>query len=183
MKKTNSQAANIKRLEDLRPMENNPNKHTERGSQMVETSIREVGFADSLTVDRDGVVLSGNQRLETLADIGMTDPIVVKSDGTRPIVHQRVDLKASDPRAKQLAILANRSQELNLEWDPETLTAMGVDLSKFWTEAESMTLLSELRPPADFAEKGEGIEIEHVCPKCGYRFSGGQVEMKKIEET
>ena len=150
---------------------------------MVEDSIREVGFADSLTVDKNGIVLSGNQRLETLVGIGMTNPIVIQSDGTRPIVHQRTDLKADDERAKKLAVFANRSQELNLEWDADALTAMEIDLSKFWTEAESAKLLSELKPPGDFTEKGEDIEIEHICPRCGFRFSGGQtVEKGKVSE-
>jgi hypothetical protein len=29
-------------------------------------------------------------------------------------------------------------------------------------------------PPDEFPEVGEDIEVENVCPKCGYRFSGGK---------
>ncbi|MDD5034111.1 MAG: DNA methyltransferase [Methylococcaceae bacterium] len=112
------------KLKDLRPDPNNLNRHTERGAGMMERSIRDLGFGDSMTVDRDGVVLSGNQRLETLADIQMDNPIVVQSDGTRPIVHQRTDLSASDPRGVALAIAQNRVGQVNLEWDIAALLAM-----------------------------------------------------------
>ena len=53
----------------------------------MEDFIRECGFDDLFTVDKNGVVISGNRRLETLADIGPEDPNVVQSDGSRPIVH------------------------------------------------------------------------------------------------
>ncbi len=33
---------------------------------------------------------------------------------------------------------------------------------------------SEPKPPEEFAEYDEDIATEHQCPKCGYRFSGGQ---------
>lgn len=39
----------IKTLADLAPDPKNANKHTERGSGMMEQSIRRAGFGDSLT--------------------------------------------------------------------------------------------------------------------------------------
>lgn len=139
----------IRRLRDLTPDPVNANAHTARGSSLMETSLREVGFGDSLTVDRHGVVLSGNQRLETLADLQMDRPIVVQSDGTRPIVHQRIDLDANTPQAKRLALLANRVGEVNLSWDAATLRALqadGVSLDGLWGEDELAALL---QPPVE----------------------------------
>jgi len=82
----------------------------------MEDFIRECGFDDLFTVDKNGVVISGNRRLETLADIGPEDPTVVQSDGSRPIEHQRVDLDLEkDKQAKRLALLQNRVGEVNLE--------------------------------------------------------------------
>ena len=132
----NNRPKRISKLSHRTHLKGNPNIHTERGSQMVTDSIQAVGFADSMTVDRDGVVLSGNQRLDSLGEAQLGNPIVIQSDGTRPIIHQRTDLKAGDERARMLAILANRSQELNLEWSPEMLKLLDVDLSGMWTKAE-----------------------------------------------
>jgi site-specific DNA-methyltransferase (adenine-specific)/modification methylase len=146
MKNPKSKRREIRRLADLRPHPANPNRHTERGSGMMENSLRQCGFGDSLTVDKDGVVISGNQRLETLADIQMENPIVVQSDGSRPIVHQRTDLSIKDKRARMLSIYQNRVAELNLEWSPEILKSLAedVDLGRFWTEKELTLLIPDL---------------------------------------
>lgn len=50
-----------------------------------------------------------------------------------------------------------------------------------WTADELDVLRrgSFVAPPEDFPEVGEGIEVEHVCPRCGYQFSGGQTVEKQ----
>jgi len=77
----------ITKIDDLQPDPQNANRHTQRGMSMMEDSIRECGFGDSLTVDAQGRVISGGARLETLADIQMTDAVVIQTDGTRPVIH------------------------------------------------------------------------------------------------
>jgi hypothetical protein len=125
---------------------------------MMEQSIREYGFGDSMTVDRDGVVISGGQRLETLADIQMDDPIIVQSDGTRPIIHQRIDLTIDDPKARALAIAQNRVGQVNLDWDAATLKALSdeslVDLDKFFFPNELVDLFTEEVAAAQQADAG-----------------------------
>ena len=135
----------VRSLRDCEPDRHNANRHTPRGTALMETSIREYGYGDSITVDKRGRIISGNQRAETLADLGMMDAIVVQSDGTKPIIHQRTDLDLkTDRRAKGLAIAQNRVGEVNLAWDRDMLLALqgeGVDLSKFWHDEELAALL------------------------------------------
>ena len=38
-----------------------------------------------------------------------------------------------------------------------------------------------VEPPDDFKEFDESIEIEHECPRCGYKFSGGKITNNDIE--
>jgi hypothetical protein len=135
----------LEKLADVTLDPRNANAHTQRGSSLMETSIREVGFGDSIVVDRDGVVISGGQRTETSFEIGMTDPIVVQSDGTRPIIHQRIDLHSDDPRAKRLALLSNRVGELNLSWDAGVIQSLiddGVVVDDLWSADELATILA-----------------------------------------
>jgi hypothetical protein len=143
-------ADEIKKIEsilDLTPDANNANKHSQRGMGMMQTSIEECGFGDSITADKHGNVISGNGRVETVADMQMLDPIVVTSDGTRPIIHQRTDLDlTTDERAKRLAILQNRVGETNLEWDAEALArlaAEGVPLDDMFSGDELNKILSD----------------------------------------
>jgi hypothetical protein len=34
--------------------------------------------------------------------------------------------------------------------------------------------------PDEFAEVGDDIAIDHECPRCGYRFSGGKTVRREI---
>ena len=150
----------IRNLGDLSPDPANANKHTPRGSGMMVDSIQETGFGDSITVDKHGVIISGNGRNEALGEIGMIEnPIVIQSDGTRPVIHQRTDLDlATDPRAKKLALYQNRVGETNLDWDPEVLAALqaeGSDLSKMFTDDELSALIDEPE-----AEKVKPLTVE-----------------------
>ncbi|HND56445.1 MAG TPA: IMP dehydrogenase, partial [Pirellulaceae bacterium] len=76
------------------------------------------------------VLLDGSARVEVTARMAMLDdPIVIDSDGTRPIVVRRVDIpNADDPRAKRLGIAANRVGQVNLEWEPDVLAALAEEM-------------------------------------------------------
>jgi ParB-like chromosome segregation protein Spo0J len=46
-----------------------------------------------------------------------------------------LDLKR-DRKARELAIADNRVGEIDLEWNPEVLASLEVDLKQFWSENE-----------------------------------------------
>ena len=88
----------------------------------------------------DGEMISGSARLETVAQVfGVeAEPIIVHSDGTRPVIHVRDDIpNAADKRAVRLALAANRAAELDLSWDVEVLAGLDADvLDGLWTGEE-----------------------------------------------
>lgn len=116
-----------KKLSDFRKQSENLNKHTERGMAMLETSMQEVGYAGPMVAAADGEIIDGSARHETAANVFGADaePIVVESDGKRPIVVVRTDIKdAKSKMAKRLAglsrkhcdySLATRSQPANVQ--------------------------------------------------------------------
>ena len=163
----------IRSLADLSEDRANANKHTPRGASMMQSSIEECGFGDSMTADRDGTIISGHQRFDTLSDLQMMDPIVVQTDGTRPIIHQRIDLESGSERARKLAVYQNRVGELNLAWGVEELNALDIDLGKFWTDAERESLGLDGAPSPEIPEPEVQSRLteEHICPKCGFRFA------------
>ena len=62
--------------------------------------------------------------------IGIEDVLVVESDGTRLIAVQRTDLdldSETDTRARELALLDNRTGEVNLDWEHDELKAIAED--------------------------------------------------------
>lgn len=152
----------ISQLADLTPQRRNANRHTERGMNRLEASIRTDGYLTPMTAAASGEVFDGSARLETVADVmAGVEPIIVRSDGTRPIVHIREDIPdASDPRAVRLAVAANRVAELNLDWDLAVLAELRDEgaLDAVFTAEEVEALLAAGEP--EIVEGAGGDEFD-----------------------
>ncbi len=116
---------------------------TRRGTTMLRHSLTALGAGRSIVVDKHGTVIVGDKTVAEARALAL--PIaVVRSDGTQLVVVQRVDLTATDPRARQLAIADNRTAEVNLAWDADVLRALhaaSVTLAPWWTDAELVALV------------------------------------------
>lgn len=145
----------------------------------LETSLATDGWIGAITVAADGETFDGSARVEKTAENGMLDdPIVIDSDGSRPIVVRRTDIPtATDPRAVRLGVAANRIASLNLEWEPGILASIadsGVDLGALFV-ADEWADVSMVVP--DFAPVGiddQGRLDEKAsctCPECGHVFT------------
>jgi len=134
------------KLKDFTPDRRNANKGTERGTQVVEDSLRNYGAGRSILLDKNGVIIAGNKTAEGAAAIGLDDVIVVKTDGTKLVAVQRTDLDLTkDKAALELAIADNRAGQVSLNWDTDVLKELTsgedpIDISKFWTSTELESL-------------------------------------------
>ena len=157
------------RLSELSQHERNANTGTLRGRAALEDAIRQHGAADAGTLDRNGVILSGNKRAEVYSEAGMDEVLVVETDGHTPVFVQRTDVEADMPEGRALALALNRVAELDLAWDPEELQALaeeGMDLGQLWTDEEFAALVAGepeapeggLKPDADPDEVPENVE-------------------------
>lgn len=134
----------VKSISDIRTQRTNANRHSPRGMGHLESSVQADGWIGALTVAADGETFDGSARIDVIGSGGFDDPIIVESDGTRPIVHVRTDIPtADDPRAVRLGIAANRVAQVNLDWDADVLAELSadVDLSGFWQPWELNALL------------------------------------------
>ena len=173
-------AKTLKTIDDLLMDDKNANKHTQRGVGMTQASIQQYGYGDSLTVDKNGKIISGNSRAEILADVKMLDAIVVQSDGTRPIIHQRTDLDLdTDKRARLLSIAMNRTHQVSLDWDAGVIGQLldeGLPLHDMFLPDELSRILDDFEVP-DFGavgidEQGRLDEkAKCTCPECGHQFT------------
>lgn len=133
-------------LERLRPQARNANKHTPRGMGELEKSIAEDGWIGAITVAADGETFDGSARLETLGTAGLDEPIVVETDGRRPVVVKRTDIQSADEeRAKRLALAANKIAADNLSWDAGVLASLAeeMDLSVLFRDDEIAAILDQ----------------------------------------
>src|SRR5262245_48163482 len=100
----------------IRRQSTNANKHTERGLGLLDESIARDGWIGAITVAADGEAFDGSARIAVSE--GLDDAIVIRSDGSRPIVHIREDIPtADDERARRLSVAAN--QIAAVDWNPE----------------------------------------------------------------
>lgn len=162
-------------LSALTPDDRNANKGTQRGTGMLEDSLRKYGAGRSILTDKNGRIIAGNKTAEGAASIGLDEAIVVRTDGKRLVVVQRTDLDLDDPRTRELAIADNRINEINLVWDADEMLRQmdaGADLSGMFDDAELVALAGGGVPP-EFKEYDESAADDVAmceCPQCGHRF-------------
>lgn len=135
----------IEKLSDLSPDRNNYNKGTEFGGGLINKSIRKLGAGRSILIDKNGKIIAGNKTFENLIDAGFDDSdlIVVKTDGTKLVAVQRVDLDLDTKRGKEMALADNATAKANIAWDADAINSewedgelkeWGVDLSVYGGE-------------------------------------------------
>lgn len=171
-----------RKLSDYRQHSNNPNRHTERGLQIVEDSVNYNGAGRSGLAANDGTLLAGNGTWEAMERAGIQEVIEVETDGHQWVIVKRNDLAPDDPRSKALMVSDNRASELGYDPDSAMLGALLADIAAQdehllrgagFTDSEVEQLIKALDIPDGFKEYDEsaGDEVEYcTCPACGHRF-------------
>lgn len=99
---------------DLVQDDKNFNKHTQYGMSLLEKSIEKVGVIESVTISADDKVISGNARQEIMAlKFENTEPIIIETDETRPVILKRTDIKSNTKQFHEAALLANTVSKKN----------------------------------------------------------------------
>lgn len=156
--------ANGKRVKDFRPASRNANKHTARGMGELQKSIQTDGWIGAMTTAADGEMIAGSARIETVAQVFGTDaePIIVETDGTRPVLVVRTDIpNAEDKRAQRLALADNRVHEIDMSWDVEVLAGFDADvLGELWTPEELSDLGQQWADEQRGKQEDAGAQID-----------------------
>jgi site-specific DNA-methyltransferase (adenine-specific) len=130
-----------RKLSDYHQDPENANLGTERGAQMIQDSLSEVGAGRSLLADGGDYLVAGNKTREAAERAGITEVIEVETDGDAIIVHKRRDydlLSPEDKRARLAAFLDNRSSQVSLNWDANQIAAdaMNMDMGAIFDPGE-----------------------------------------------
>ena len=164
----------IRKLVDLIPADYNPRKISKQALAGLKKSIEKFGCVQPVIVNkRTGLIVGGHQRVKAMQELGITETEVIV-----------VDLTPSEE--KMLNVTLN-NQAISGEWTADInaiLDEIKIDNEILYDElrlndARIKEILVE--PPDDFKEFDESIEIEHECPRCGYKFSGGKITNNDIE--
>jgi hypothetical protein len=152
----------IKTALDLQPDQENINEPTRRSYNDVYDSQEYGGWSRDIVVDKNGNIIAGNTSHQVYVDRGNEDVIVVQSDGTKMIVHQRTDIDLyddEDDRARALSYYDNAATR-HSQWKAENVrVAYERDrpLHKIFTNEELAALLSRDAPPAREPNAGQMV--------------------------
>jgi DNA modification methylase len=132
----------------------NANKHTLHGLRLLEKSLQQDGWIGAQTAAADGEMIAGSARLEVAAEkFADVEPIVVESDGSRPVIVVRTDIQsADDPRAKRLSVADNQIARTDLDFDGTLLAEWaGEDeaIRALFADGEWEELTGEEKPVRD----------------------------------
>lgn len=174
-------------IEDLRPDALNFNRHTERGMELLEKSIKENKFGRSILVDKDGNIIAGNATVEAAKKLGSKKIKVIETTGEELVVVKRTDLEIDSKEARELALADNGVAAVNLEWDEDAIQAakeqFGI-VPEDWGVNEKLPdinidgLFDEDKP----SPLGEKFEI-HISTKNQENYDSILEEVKKLCET
>lgn len=138
-------------MTNLKFDDHNANKGTERGKELLEQSVTELGAGRSILSDKNGQIIAGNKTLAAAQKAGLKTRII-NANRDELIVVQREDLDLNDPsgEARRLAYLDNRVAELDLAWDANQIAedaAAGMDFDSLgFLDKELQSLLLDLEP-------------------------------------
>lgn len=145
-----------KKLSDFKSQNENANGHTERGLKSLSVAYEKVGYVAPMTADANNEILDGSARLQKAVDQFPDEALVIRHDGSKPVIMVREDIKdGTDPKAKLISYGANRIAETNLDWEPGQVLVdveNGVDLSGLFSDNELAEMEDEVRLSAELAD-------------------------------
>jgi hypothetical protein len=167
------------KISDFEQDPRNANRGTERGGELLAESLRELRAGRSILVDKNGTIIAGNKTARAAIEAGLTDAIIVPTDGSKLVVVQRTDLDLeTDQQATRLAILDNRVSQVDLEWDPTILKAISEEqpevIAGVFEAGELARILGEEseeeEKSAPKKKRSAKREVTIKCPHCGHDF-------------
>lgn len=160
----------LKKLEDLKPYENNP-RFNDESVQYVANSIKEFGFKVPIIVDKNDVIVAGHTRYKASLELGLEEvPCIVADD-------------LNDEQIKAFRLADNKVSE-KAQWNYELLDEelndiLNIDMTDFdfntdlmninWANVDDIT--------TDNYEEPEKTKLE--CPNCHHQDTANH--FKKVE--
>ena len=140
------------KIADIKLDEKNANRGTKRGGEFIEGSLKKYGLGRSILLDKNGNVIAGNKTFEAYRTAGGKEIVVVGTRGDALIAVQCEDLTINSKKGRSLAIADNRASEIGLEWDPEILASLDLNLSELFDDRDMRRIMGDLVPEIEAPE-------------------------------
>ena len=143
-----------KRLEELKPYENNP-RFNDEAVEYVANSIKEFGFKVPIVVDKNGIIVAGHTRYKASMELGLKEvPCIVADDLT-------------DEQVKAFRLADNKVSE-KAEWDidllVEELSDISISMEDFGFD-EGTIDIDTIMDPYNIPEEEKGsLNEQYIVP-------------------
>jgi hypothetical protein len=136
----------------IKPSKRNTNKHTDKGMQLLETSIDKVGVIESISVTQEGTIISGHARKAIFDKKGLIAKEIKLAENEYPVIVTEIEDNTKEYFEAQ--ILANTTANKNFNLDIEVIEVIaeeydieieevGVDIEEFMQEPSMDELIGE----------------------------------------
>ena len=150
----------------IKPSKRNTNKHTEAGMELLENSINEVGVIESISVTKQGTIISGHARKEKFDKKGFVPKEITLAENEYPVI-VRNDIEDNTDTYYKAQILANTTAHQNYNLDVEEIEVIAeeydLDLEELGIEVEDVDLSDDLETQfsnENYSDKNKEINID-----------------------
>ncbi len=148
----------------LTPDPKNANRHTERGSWMLEDVVGKYGSREAGTLDKNNCIVGGHLRAEVYERLKMREIQIVDADPNVPVFLRFGDLDNDDPTndAHAIGLALNRVPQISIDLDPDILAELsgdGVPIEDMFTERELDEMGMDF---GDEPDEDPGAEIDRA---------------------
>jgi hypothetical protein len=136
----------------IKPSSKNTNKHTESGMQLLETSIDKVGVIESISVTKEGTIISGHARKELFDKKQMVAKEIHLEANEYPVIV--TEIEDNTKKYFEAQILANTTANRNFDLDTDLIEEIAVDYD-IDIEEVGVEVVEEENNDTDYSEKNK----------------------------
>jgi hypothetical protein len=134
----------------IKPSKRNSNLHTDKGMQLLETSIDKVGVIESISVTQEGTIISGHARKVIFDKKGMVAKEIKLAENESPVIVTEIEDNTKEYFEAQ--ILANTTANKNFNLDIEVIEVIAeeydIEIEEVGVEIEDFDKISETEQKA-----------------------------------
>lgn len=157
-----------KKIEELRPYENNP-RINDDAVEYVANSIKEFGFKVPIVIDKNNVIVAGHTRYKASIELGLSEvPCIVADDLNEEQIKafRLADNKVSEQASWNFDLLNIELEDLDIDMNQFGFENIDID----WDNVNELTEDTYEEPTHKMLE----------CPKCHH--IDRDIHFKKIDE-
>ena len=153
-------------IEELAQDAHNFNKGTDKGRELMERSLQELGAGRSILIDKNGNIIAGNKTQEAAIKAGIKKVRVIETTGDELVAVKRMDVDIDSKKGRELALVDNFATQVNLSWDKVELDQVtaeqGIDLPDWGIDPKDLGIEEE-KPfvPKDEEDISDQLEITY----------------------